>query len=119
MDVLPKDIRSIIYRYLFVCTYDTVVHQYREQWLTDRDEARQHNHQIYWDDAESLFCTRENYVANYRTSRRIDDFDGAIFHFRSYRTVLLRLGDTRCRAVLSNNYEYMQIWCKNNRESSA
>ena len=119
MDVLPKDVRAIIYRYLFASTYEAVIHQYREQWLTDRNEARQHNHRIYWDDGGSLFCTRENYVANYRTSRRIADFDREIFHFRRYRTALMKLGDTRCSAVLSDNYEHAPIWCKNNRESSA
>ena len=55
---IPKDVQSIIYRYIFDSSYDAVVQDYIDRWLKH----------IRWSDKESSFVIgfRDYHMANYR-----------------------------------------------------
>lgn len=66
MDRLPKDIRGIIYKYIFDHNYFKVMKQYHDVWLNDENLHYQYpNDYIYWFDREQ--CSwGPGQVANYR-----------------------------------------------------
>ncbi len=58
-DAIPNDVRCIIYRYLFDCTYNNVKRQYVELWLND----------IIWSTLRQKFMVpgRDFNIANWRS----------------------------------------------------
>ena len=54
MELLPRDIKAIIHRYIFDSYYSRVKVEYERIW------------QSYWDDDEQCFADADSYRANWR-----------------------------------------------------
>ncbi len=63
MDLIPKDVIAIVYRYIYDYYYTQVKQKYRLVWLNGY-ENQEHN--IFWDHKYSEFSTNDRHVANWR-----------------------------------------------------
>jgi hypothetical protein len=96
MDVLPKDVIDIVYRYLFVHTYTKVVQEYSIIWLDDcpddywttRSNLLGGSTLIYWNDLLECFHAidyRYSYpLANYRELNDDEPFR-CVHTFKEYK----------------------------------
>ncbi len=102
MDLLQNDVRLIVYRYLYKDTYNKVVKQYKDYWLSDSWP------ETYWDDNEQCFKSSDNvYVANYRFGTIIW-YDIYIFRFHDEEAI--DCSGTDKAVVLSDNYRHAKLY---------
>ncbi len=68
MDLLPKEIAQIVYRYLFDDVYTVVKEQYKYRWLNDMPSyTHDYKMGIYWNEQRQRFFNQINVpVANWR-----------------------------------------------------
>ncbi len=57
MELLSRDIKTIIHRYIFDYYYCGVKDEYKYKWLSGDS---------YWDDDDQCFVDDDNYTANWR-----------------------------------------------------
>ena len=116
MEVLPKDIVLIVYRYIYQYNYDVMREQYKHLWLNDPSIAANigdfNMSLIFWDDNLHCFCTDHTFVANYRTR---DWWFENIYYFTMYYKTLEQynnIDSAETGAKLPQNYEHAQSFLK-------
>lgn len=55
---LPRDVLSIVYRYVFMYNYNSVLKQYANEWVYGKE--------IKWDERKSCFADAIYKIANWR-----------------------------------------------------
>ncbi len=89
MELLSRDIKFIVHRYIFDYNYTELKRQYRFSWL---------NNNTSWDDDRSCFMYADDVEANWANKNDRHPGTSPIYRFRTIK------GDFRTNAVLPKNY---------------